>query len=158
MSRNALLDRMSAHGSDDLATPLYAAKTISPYLRGVLWEPMPGEGVLVGHLRSLGHTVIPGVEDFFIATPPTGAECVVSNPPFSKKAKVLARCRELGLPWAMLLPVSALGSHACQKSLDGAEIVALKKRVNYTNGSGCWFSSAWFTWGLGLPTQLVFAG
>jgi hypothetical protein len=42
----------------------------------------------------------------------------------------------------------------------GIQLILFNKRINYEtpsgNGSGAWFSSAWFCYGFNLPHQLNF--
>jgi len=62
----------------------------------------------------------------------------------------------------LLLPLTALEGNRRQEYYRtyGVEILLLNRRLNFEtpsgNGSGSWFATAWFTWGLGLPHQLTF--
>lgn len=40
--------------------------------------------------------------------PPPSCDCIITNPPFSKKNEVLKRLYELDIPFAILLPIPAL--------------------------------------------------
>lgn len=87
----------------------------------------------------------------------------MSNPPFSKKDKVLQRCYELNKPFAILLPIQSLQSEKRYKYLSrGCELLCFDKRIDYhTNGNfktytkGNHFASAYFCRNL-LPEKLVF--
>ncbi len=81
---------------------------------------------------------------------------MVTNPPFSLKAKWLERANNLGKPYAILLPVTTLGARNCQLQLDGADVLFLPRRIDFTGGNSPWFAVAWFTKGLGLPNQINF--
>ena len=80
-----------------------------------------------------------------------------TNPPFSRKDEFLERAYGLGKPFALLLPIEALGG-GVRNSLFrqyGIQLLVPSKRINFS-GRGCSFASAWFCWKLGLPDQLTF--
>lgn len=55
-------------------------------------------------LERHGHKVIATSYDFFKTDPPEGTEAIISNPPFSRKKEVLERIKQLGIPFALILP------------------------------------------------------
>jgi len=75
---------------------------------------------------------------------------IVTNPPYSKKAQFLRRANELGMPFAFLLPVTALGSRKCQRELEDAQIIFLARRVDFTGKGRPWFPVCWVTKDLGI--------
>ena len=152
----SLLPRLT-RGSDNLDTPLEAVRHLWPYLplNCLVWECAPGNGVMVKHLKNCGFRVIDEKRDFLTVLP-FDCDVIMTNPPFSKKAQFIARCMEIGKPWALLLPVTTLGVRACQKNLHNAEIVFLPKRIDFTGKKAPWFAVAWFTWGLNIGRQMTF--
>lgn len=85
-------------------------------------------------------------------------DCIITNPPYSKKDQFIKKCYEINKPFALLLPVSSLqgiyrGS-VFQKY--GIEILVLNKRVDFTGKKSPHFGVAWFCKNL-LSSQLVFA-
>jgi len=60
------------------------------------------------------------------------------------------------------LPLTALESEKRQKLFReyGLQLIIPNKRINFETpskkGSGSWFATAWFTWGLNLPKDLMF--
>ena len=60
-------------------------------------------------------------------------ECFVSNPPFSLKDKVLKKLFELDKPFAMLMPITALGGKKCQEMFKkyGIEVLFLGERTGF---------------------------
>ena len=92
---------------DDYMTPFSAWKDVSAYIPRhlTLWEAFYGDGTSGDHLAELGFDVIHEDVDFF--THDLG-ECVVTNPPFSELPRVLARLRELGKPFVVIMPCSTL--------------------------------------------------
>ena len=152
----SLLKRLT-RGSDNLDTPEEALIPLLQYLPKQVWEPCPGRGVLTHALIRHNICVIETPTDFMVREwPNIMCEAIVTNPPFSLKAKFIARCAELGRPWALLLPVTTLGVRACQRHLHDAEIIFLPKRIDFTGKKAPWFAVCWVTWGLGIGKQLNF--
>src|SRR5262249_6284632 len=93
---------------------------------------------------------------------PPDWHCIVTNPPYSLKNKFLARAYELGKPFALLLPLTALESSARQDLFraNGIQVMLPDKRIRFETPhlrpSHPSFPVAWFCWGLGLPEQLTF--
>ncbi len=149
---------------DELNTPAEAFSYLEPYCINPIWECAPGEGALVQIMTDQLRTVITagntmGGHDFTEDDPldPKHYGMICTNPPFSKKAEFLARCNDLGKPWALLLPVTTLGTRKCQVSLGDAEIIFLPRRIDFTGKKAPWFAVAWFTKGLNIGKQLVFS-
>jgi len=164
--------KLMKHGSqDDFQTPPEALNPLLPYLPegGFIWEPACGKGNLVRALSRRGYRVI-GTDilygerfDFLTWTPRwiDDVDVILTNPPYSLKDKFIERCYELGRPWAMLITISALGGQRRQNLYRqyGLQMIMLGRRVNFeyaANKKACWFESAWFTWGLNLPKDIIF--
>ena len=92
---------------DDYMTPFSAWEDVSPYIPRhlTLWEAFYGDGTSGYHLAELGFDVIHEDVDFF--THDLG-KCVVTNPLFSELPRVLARLREFGKPFVVIMPCSTL--------------------------------------------------
>lgn len=158
--------------SDDFQTPAYALYPLIPYLdpTWVIWECAEGKGNLTRELRRRGFTVIgtdigpyPHLDgkDFLTWTP-EHFDCIITNPPYSLKHQFLERCYELGKPFALLLPLTALESKRSQQYYRkyGLSLIIFNKRIQFetplTRGSTSWFATAWFTCGLPLEKELMF--
>jgi hypothetical protein len=109
----------------------------------------------------LGRDVQPGV-DFLNTTPAHHYDAIVTNPPFSRKDEFLGWCYARQKPFALLLPVTALAAKGRQSLYrqHGVEVVLMDGRMDFETpsgeGTGAWFETAWFTWGLGIGQQLTF--
>jgi hypothetical protein len=92
---------------DDYMTPFSAWEDVSAYIPRhlALWEAFYGDGTSGDHLTALGFDAIHEDVDFFSHDL---GECVVTNPPFSELPRVLARLRELGKPFVVIMPCSTL--------------------------------------------------
>jgi hypothetical protein len=168
-AKSNLLAMQSPNGSDFYQTPPEATELLLPYLDAnwTIWEPASGQGAisnfLAMHVRKVIQTdIIPMSEyhkpfDFLSDTPSFHYDCIVTNPPYSRKDEFLARCYALGKPFALLLPLNALGGQKRGRLFweKGVSVIIPDKRINFITYDGvdkgaCWFPSAWFTWGLGV--------
>lgn len=71
--------------------------------------------------------------DFFTYEPPE-YDCIISNPPFTQKDRVLKRLYELGKPFAVLLPLNSLQSvDRYEYFKQGIQILAFDKRIAFHN-------------------------
>ncbi len=159
-----------SQGIDACQTPPYALKPLLPYLDGdwEVWEPAAGKGRMVDALRDAEFDVIAsdiiGGKDFF-EYQPESFDCIVTNPPYSLKYKWLERCYALGKPFALLLPVETLGAKTAQTLFreHGISVIFMDRRINFEmpniglDGSNAQFPTAWFVWGIELPSQMIFA-
>lgn len=104
--------------SDEYYTPTYAVKIILPYLKAqgfeCIWCPFDKEhSEFVKVLKKAGFKVVFGHietgQDFFdYKEPPVGVDCVVSNPPFSKRTAIFEELFNFGLPFAMIINFNGL--------------------------------------------------
>ena len=166
MSKGIKQPPMRNGSPDDFQTPPEALAPLIPYLRPewTVWECAMGRGNLVRELNSRGFHVIGSdrERDFLACRPPRSFDCIITNPPYSLKDEFLSRCYQLQKPFGLLLPLTALEGKKRQKFFKerGVEILLFNRRINFETpsgqGKGSWFATAWFTWGLNLPGELVF--
>lgn len=181
---------MKAGSPDEFQTDPVALDYILPYLTKVkrasqwqdsvfIWEPACGKGNLVNKLRANGYKVFSSdikeqtqmcaVKDFLKDEMQHTYDCIVTNPPFSKKEEFFGRCYQLGKPFALLMPITTFDSVERRKMMAtyGVEIIFPSKRINFETPNhaknvaagkrtNAWFYTAWFTWGLNIGRQLVF--
>lgn len=134
------MDKVAGSGNDEFYTPIYAIEPIVKYLRRnmTIWCPFDtDESNYVKVLKEQGHNVInthiSTGTDFFTAAVPE-CDCIISNPPYSLKGKVLERLFEIGKPFAMLIGVVGLfeSQHRFELFRNNTfEIMYLNKRVAY---------------------------
>lgn len=161
LNRAGDISQQGAAGYDCCQTPPYALEPLLPYLEpGTrIWEPAAGEGLLAAALRLVGHpTVTSDVQagqDFFTWSPDEPWDVLVTNPPYSMKYRWIARCYELGRPWALLVPLETLGAGRDAQPLFkryGVEVMLLSRRVNFKmpekgwEGSSAQFPVIWLSW------------
>lgn len=149
---------------DNYQTPKEAVLYLFPYLKNewVIWECAEGDGNISSVLRENGFKVI-GTDitkgQDFLTYQPEAYDCIITNPPFSKKTAFLERAYSLNRSFAFLLPITALEGKKRQMLYKkyGIEILLPPKRIEYFNeGKGVWFYSAWFCWKLNIGSALKF--
>lgn len=159
---------MKQGSPDDFQTPKEALYPLLPYLKKgwTIWECAAGKGNLSRELMKrkfdVVETDILGENFDFLKNKPAQWDCIITNPPFSLKQEFLQRCYELKTPFALLLPLTTFETAKRQNLFKkhGLQVIFFDKRINFETpsgkGSGSWFASAWFTWGLNLPKELNF--
>jgi hypothetical protein len=157
--------------SDIFQTDSEDVRIVTPYIpkEWKLWEPACGDGQIVSFLREEGYQVtgtdITGGFDFLspLASQQAEYDMIITNPPFTIKDEWLARCYELGKPFALLLPITAFDGKERRKMFKefGIQLLLPDRRAVFTTPTGkkggSWFYCAWFCHGLNLPEQLTFA-
>jgi hypothetical protein len=142
---------MNGH-TDEVYTPSYALSPLLPYLKKewLIWENAWGKGHLAKHLKRFGFKVCSWKGD-----------CIVTNPPYSKKEEFLERAYKLGKPFAYLLPLTALEGKKRGELYKkyGIQLIIPNRRIDFImpNKQGnSWFQVAWFCWKFNLPKDLMF--
>jgi hypothetical protein len=161
MIKQAMVESSKLPKYDEFFTPPYAVTPLLPYLPRdtIWWEPTDTDGKsgIASTLRVHGLNVISTSCDFFDIQPPAGVTGIITNPPYSLKDEFLRRCDELEMPFALLMPVTAL--EGVQRGdlyrKYGIDIMVLDRRVEFT-GKSVWFNTSWFTYKI-LPSTLVFS-
>lgn len=163
-----VLTAENSENADEKYTPFYAVEPLMKYINKdlVIWCPFDKEwSAYVQRFRENGNKVIFSHidfgQDFFNYEPQEHYDIIISNPPFSKKVKVLKRLDELNKPYCILLP---LGSLQGEKQFDyiknGIQLLCFKYRIcfykeNYIKiDKDVPFASAYFCKNV-LPKDLI---
>lgn len=150
---------------DDFQTEDYAADVLAPFLMPGchVWDPAAGKGQMARRFAHHGFRVtatdIKTGVDFLDTVPLNGApadyDVIATNGPFSIKDDFLLRCFRQPKPFALLLPVTALGEMKrgrMYREFGGIDVILPERRVEFTTPSGKygggWFFTAWFCRGL----------
>lgn len=154
---------------DEVLTPFYAVKPLLKYVSKdkVIWCPFDEKwSAFYQTFIENGYTVIRSSlaegQDFFTYEPQEHYDIIISNPPFSKKDKVLKRLDKLGKPFMILLPMNSLqGKTRYEVFKNGIQLLAFDARVDYhthfnfeTYTKGNHFASAYFCRNI-LPKDLI---
>ena len=171
---NRATDMNVSQGMDRCMTPAYALDPLLPYINSswTFWEPTAGTGNIVKALSAAGHSVF-GTDILgfpvgnqplnFFTWQPLQFDALITNPPYSCKYDFLARCYDIGKPFALLVPVEMIGAQAAQRLMEkhGVELLLLNRRVNFEmpnkgwSGSSAQFPVLWLCWKM-LPSPIVY--
>jgi len=156
--KQPMKNMMQKERFDNLYTPMEA---INPLLKHVpnysnfkvMWECTDfGKSNISKAFRDKGFDVI-GTDIIngynFLTCDPPNFDFIVTNPPYSLKDQFLERCYQLGKPFALLLPLTALEGIKRGKLFReyGIDLVVLDKRIDFTGKKSNWFNVSWFCWG-----------
>jgi len=149
--------------NDERYTPPILVKPILKYIKpkSTIWCPFDTEdSEFVIAFKELGYDVIythiDNGEDFFEYEPSVDYDYIISNPPFSKKLKVLERLYKLNKPFAMLMNIECLnyqivGEFFLDKDL---QLLIVDKKVSF-DGNTASFNTSYFCKDI-LPKDLIF--
>jgi hypothetical protein len=156
---------------DLFQTPNYAVDLLIPFIPPNIthiWEPAAGYRKIVNRLEERGYKTLatdirklPEVELYNFVVDPNREDvynnrfAIITNPPFSLKHKFYEKCREYGLPFALLIPADYSGWICDAIANDGAEKIVPTRRVDYITPtykekSASQFHSMWLTWGFNI--------
>jgi len=152
--------------SDEFFTPEYAIKPLLPFLKKdwKIWECAWGGGDLAKHLKNKGFHVEGDKNHNFLehGFPSFDFDCIITNPPYSKKEEFLRCAYAYGKPFALLMPLTALEGikRGALFSKHGIQVIIPNRRINFITpsgkGSGAWFQVGWFCWKMNLPKDIMF--
>ena len=101
-----------------------------------VWLPFnDSESVWSDVLRSYGFETVVTEGDFFTTAPPAGVQCIISNPPFSRKAEVMERIRKLNLRFVLILPFQWLNDGIPLEY--GHQLMFFRQRMYFNTPQGC---------------------
>lgn len=161
------IDYVKNGPNDEFYTPSIAVTMILPFIPGHMsrvWEcTAVKESQIVKVLRENGYSVVAThIEDGydFLKFEPSDYDLIITNPPYSLKTRFLKRAFELGKPFMFLLPITTLEGVERNKMFreNGIQLLIPDTRFNFMEDrkKGAWFQTSWFTWKLGLKTDLNF--
>jgi hypothetical protein len=174
-SAAGLVDYVSqTEPNDEYTTPVNVVEVLQNNITGmrkrgmVIWEPCDpqGDSNISRVLRKSGYRVIPtGLpeHDFLqIKKPPKNVTCIITNPPYSQKDNFLEKCFSFGLPFCLLLPITALEGirRGAMFQKWGIQVLVLNRRTQFIKGKSVYFNVSWFCWSPLYPfleRDLVFA-
>jgi len=152
----------SFNEKDEYYTPKILVEPIIKYLKpkSVVWCPFDTESSeFVIMLKQAGHKVVYSHiwygQDFFTYEPKK-YDCIISNPPFTRKLEVLDRLYKLGKPFAMILGLPILNYQEIGDFFIGKDLQLLivNKKVSF-DGNTASFNNSYFCHKM-LPKDIIF--
>ena len=167
-------DNLRGNHSDHFQTPPAAILPLLPYISegNAIWDPACGKGNIVKAFSNAGYEshgtdILDGYNFLTDNTPLRWIDdpVIVTNPPYSIKDEFIAHCYDLNIPFALLMPLTALEGLRRQSQYreHGLQLMVLPKRINFETpnmgkkGKGAWFATAWYCWKMDLPNDLYFS-
>lgn len=153
---------------DEYFTPSILVRPILKYVPAgsVVWCPFDTEdSEFVIAFKEAGHRVVTSHiwtgQDFFTWQPDEPYDCIVSNPPFTRKLDVFKRLYELGKPFAMVMGIPILNYQEVgeffwemQTKGSGLQLLIVDKKVSF-DGNTASFNNSYFCWKM-LSRDIVF--
>lgn len=156
--------------NDEWRTPEYAVRPLLQYIPkgSMIWCPFDKrDSAFVSVLHEAGHYVlfshIDDGSDFYTSDFPE-AEFIISNPPFSNKAKIFQRALDLGRPFALLMTLAWLNDSGPKRVFREAgmelQLLMFDERIHYLPPGASeapkltTFSSAYYCCDF-LPQQII---
>jgi len=148
---------------DEYYTPKILVEPIIKYLRpnSTIWCPFDTENSeFVILLKENGfnviHSHIWNGQDFFEFEPKEHYDYIVSNPPFTKKLKVMERLYRLNKPFAVVMGLPILNYQEVGSFFLGKELQLLivDKKVSF-DGKTASFNNSYFCYNV-LPKGIIF--
>ena len=139
--------------SDECYTPAGQVKFIKhliPSWVKTIWCPCDTvESNIYKDLEEMGYSVIISHKDVdynFFDYEPMFYDCIITNPPYSIKDKIIERCYKLGKPFFLLLPLTTLEGSKRGKMYKeyGINLAVNSKRIDFTGKDKVWFNTSWF--------------
>ena len=144
---------------DNYYTPKYVWENIKNFIpkNKIIWEPFWGDGKSGKDLQDLGFNVIHKKEDFFKTN---YGDIVITNPPYSKKKKVLQRLKDLNKPFILIMPCSTITTKYLRNLYKEIQIIIPPKRIHFIKNnnltSRCNFDCFYFCYKINLPQDIIF--
>jgi hypothetical protein len=150
--------------NDEFYTPDCATALIAPHLPkgATIWEAAWGKGHMARSLRKRGYKVVGSPHMNFLTAPVPVCDCIITNPPFSKKDDFLRRAYEIGKPWAFILPADSLFGLERYPLFSeyGLQLLIPNRRIQFLGENDVPiifnFNTLWCCW-RSLPRDVLFA-
>lgn len=132
----------SKGNNDECKTPRYAVEPLLKYIdkTKIIWCPFDKENSeFVKSFINNGNKVIfshiDNGQDFYTYEPKEYYDYIISNPPFTNKAKIFQRALYLGKPFLLLAPCTWFNDSAIYRLFKEKEmqIMFFDKRVKFEN-------------------------
>ncbi len=122
---------------DELYTPSYAVEAILPYIPDdtkTIWCPFDTEDSQYVKILSKKYDVINTHIEYdqnFFEIPYPPCDCIISNPPFSKKEEILKYLFKLDIPFAIMWPLPSIQLQKSFNLIKQCELLIFNKRIRF---------------------------
>lgn len=148
---------------DDYSTKIETLEDILPFIKkdDKIYDPFYCDGYVKNQWKTLGFDIIHEKVDAFDLGLVPDYDIMISNIPFSCKEKCVKHALDLGKPFMLIMPMSALGSRWIVKYWDELQFIAPDGRYSYhkpnysERKSASWFDSVWVCHNMNLPEKII---
>jgi len=159
--------------NDDYMTPGYAWENIKDFIPKdkIVYDPFYGDGASGKHFEDMGYNVYHKQEGFYEHSESVVKEndcTIVSNPPFSDTAHVLAHLKKLDNPFILIMPSSKIHTQYFRKLFaedpNPVQIIIPRKRIQFIKmvdgeipeqKNACNFDCFYYCWKMNLRRDIV---
>ena len=156
--------KMVIPASDQLQAPPYSLLPLLPYIPQsfMVWDSAARKHGFLGEaIRSVrNNAVVESEMQDFLRTRPLG-DMQITYPPASRLIEWIERSYDNLQPFALLMPLITWADPAAQRMFQqrGTSVIILNRPVRFYAPKTGWKTNqpvAWFTWGLGIKTEVVY--
>lgn len=153
--------------NDECYTPKYGVLPIIKYIPKdwVVWCPFDTQEseyvkVLIENNIKVIYSHIDYGQDFYSYEPTEHWDCIISNPPFTRKKNIFERVLSFNKPFALLMSNTWLNDSAPKQLFKNKDLQLLMfdKRIKFLNNgiinNKITFSSSYYCWNF-LPKQII---
>lgn len=164
--------RQKYKNCNDYETSLSSWTSIINYIPKdkIIYEPFWLNGKSKDYLISLGinrNNIIHLDKDFFEYHKQIEYDCIISNPPFETKKKILKVLKELDKPFLLLFPISCISKQYFQKLFKNDKIQLLiphgrtqfnqyEKETLKLKKSNVYFDTCWIAYKMNYEKDIIF--
>ncbi len=163
-----VINHRNEKSTDLYGTPKEAVDMLLPYIpkKGKIWECCNGYGAISGRLKEKGFRVIVSDKEKDALTyQPKNWDILITNPPYSLKTEFLGRCRDLGKPFALLMPSDLVGVKKVEILDDvDLQLIIPDRRIRFhrfdngkiTEAPSPNLGAIWYCGRMNLPKDMIF--
>ena len=166
MSLPMIINKDGNNKTDDILTPAHVWKDIEMFIPKdkIIYQPFYYDGSCKKILDDLGCVNVIHREIDYFKNELT-YDCVIDNPPFSLKQKILTKLKNDNTPFILLMPVSTMNTQYFRKLFGGdknMQLIIPKKRISFISTrfdeverkNNCCFDVNYYCWKMDLPCDI----
>jgi hypothetical protein len=156
--------KITTSTKDQLQAPPYALLPLLSFIsKGfMVWDSAAHKNGFLGEtIRGMRHNaVVESDMQDFLRTRPLG-DIQITYPPASRLHEWIERSYDNLQPFALLMPFNLWVDPVAQSLFQrrGVSVIVLNRPVRFYTSKGGWKTNqsvAWFTWGMGIKTEVVY--
>jgi hypothetical protein len=145
---------------DDYETPKIILESLLPYIENynIIYDPFFCNGKVKQYWTELNKICINDKLDAF-ERENVDCDIIISNIPYSIKAKCLELFFKLNKPFIVLMPIDAMGSSWIKKYFDKLQFLIPRKRLAFEKNNeltkSSWFDTCFYCYNINLEKDII---